>query len=1196
MSEAITEEAIELAETWLKQANRLLTAGEKARQDQLARLLASPRDKVILTQLIDQSFRSTDPRRVADQIHSLLTRYGIPQFFSPLDKLLIGLFLQGGRYLPDLAVPRIVDKMRQDSRHVIIDAAPPSLSEYLQERHREGVRVNVNHLGEEVLGEAEALKRLNAYLQNLECADIEYVSVKISTIFSQIVPLAFDHTVEVLTQRLSQLYRAAAQHLFTRSDGSQVPKFVNLDMESYRDLEITARTFMQTLDQEEFHNHFAGMALQAYLPDSYRLLQEITAWARARLKAGGSPVKIRIVKGANMAMELVEAAIHDWPPATYDRKLDTDANYKRMLDFGMQPQNIQAVRLGVASHNVFDLAYAYLLGSRNQVNDYFSFEMLEGMAEHLRRTVQQTGQEVVVYAPLATKDQFISAIAYLIRRLDENTGQDNFLRHLNRLKTTSRTWDALEQQFEAAVDHIRHVGSRPHRTQNRLTEAFADNIGTFHEGEFRNEPNTDWSLEPNRTWADAIRTKWQKSPADVPLEIPLVVAGEEIFAGRDIRDGLDPSQPDPPVTVARFALADAQDVNRAVSVAKSDPDGWRRLDLRQRHEVLSQVAMELRKARCDLIGAAAANTGKVFTEADVEVSEAVDFAEYYPFSAYAYSELKHVRSRGKGVGVVISPWNFPIAIPCGGIVASLVAGNTVIFKPSSEAVLVGWVLCRCFWRAGVSQKVLQFLPCSGASGGNELVNHPDVDYVILTGGTETGLKMLQQRPDLFLAAETGGKNATIVTAMSDRDQAIANVLVSAFGNCGQKCSAASLLILEREVYEDAHFRDQLVDAAESLPVGSAWDFANKIGPLIHPPRGDLQQALTELEPGESWALEPENIGDNPRLWTAGIKWDVQAASTTHMTEFFGPLLGVLRARDLDHAVELVNQTGYGLTSGLESLDPREHRRWKEKVRAGNLYINRSTTGAVTLRQPFGGMGKSALGVGIKAGGPSYVAQFMDYDETDLPEVGPIHCPHRLLSLAQRWQNKLNWGGFAEHRDDLRRAIRAIKSYLYRFETEFSRETDYFHLRGQDNILRYLPVGEVVVRLHESDTLFETLARIAAVQISGCTLKISLPLKLRNSVTAFLEDTEGCRLSGRAPRVRESDEELAAGIPGTNRIRYAAPDRVSPGVYRAAASHGFYIARAPVTMEGSIELLQYYRQQSICYNYHRHGNLGDRAIG
>ena len=605
--------------------------------------------------------------------------------------------------------------------------------------------------------------------------------------------------------------------------------------------------------------------------------------------------------------------------------------------------------------------------------------------------------------------------------------------------------------------------------------------------------------------------------------------------------------------------------------------------------------MELRRARGDLIGAAAANTGKVFSEADVEISEAIDFAEYYPHSATAFFKLDHVRSRGQGVGVVISPWNFPIAIPCGGIVAALAAGNTVIFKPSSDALLVAWHLCQCFWQAGVSPNVLQFVPCTGSTTAKKLTNHPDVDFVILTGGTQTGLAILKQRPDIFLAAETGGKNATIVTALSDRDQAISNVVYSAFGNSGQKCSATSLLILEPEVYRDAGFKKQLVDAAQSVATGSAWNFANKMGPLIRPPQSDLKKALTDLEPGESWALKPQNVHNNPLMWTPGIKWNVRPQSTTHLTEFFGPLLGVMPAADLDHAIELVNQTGYGLTSGIESLDPREQQYWKDRVKAGNLYINRGTTGAVTLRQAFGGMGKSAIGMGMKAGSPKYVAQFMEFEEIRPPAVGPLQNSHPLLKLAQLWQQKLDWGGFEGIESDIKKSIRAIKSYIYHVEGEFGREIDYFHLRGQDNILRYLPVGTVVVRLHEDDSLFETLARIAAVKISGCRLRISSPKGLSNPVTGFLHSKEGRRLIGRDPHFFELDKELLKSIPAVDRIRYATPGRVPQEIYSAAAETGFYIARSAVAMDGRIELLHYYRQQSICDNYHRYGNLGDRVL-
>jgi RHH-type proline utilization regulon transcriptional repressor/proline dehydrogenase/delta 1-pyrroline-5-carboxylate dehydrogenase len=1152
-------------------------------------------DKLILTKLIDQSFRSHDPARVADQINNLLRQFGVPDFFSRVDKLLVQMFMGLGRYFPTLSVPKMIGKMRQDSSRAIIAAEPDVLHAHLQKRKNQGVRMNINHLGEAVLGEDEASFRLKIYKEDLKNPEIEYISVKISTIYSQIQALALEHTLNILQDRLSQLYRIAAENHFVRSDGTRVPKFVNLDMEEYRDLEITYEAFKRTLDQEEFKSHSAGIVLQAYLPDSYTYQQELTKWAKKRVADGSSPIKLRIVKGANMEMEQVEAAISNWPLAPYDNKLDVDANYKRMVIFGMEPENIRAVHLGIASHNLFELAFAYELGCQKNVIDYFYFEMLEGMADHVRRALCEMAGDVLLYAPVVTKEQFINAIAYLIRRLDENTADENFLRYAPKLTTNSNAWGFLKNQFLASLEHMATAATTPHRVQNRSRETFAQQMGTYYENEFDNEPDTDWSLAGNRKWAEGIREKWKKKSQDPPLEIPLVVNATEIWEGREIREIYDLSRFNDNIRVARFAMANEEDVELAVSVAKADPDRWRRKRLEERHQVLSKVAMELRYARGKLIGSAAANTGKVFTEADVEVSEAIDFAEYYPYSARIFSELDNVETRGKGVGCVISPWNFPIAIPCGGIVASLAAGNTVIFKPSSDAVLVAWILCQCFWKAGFSRNVLQFLPCSGGSIGKKLITHPDIDYIILTGGTETGLTMLKEKPDILLSAETGGKNATIVTAMSDRDQAIKNIIHSAFSNCGQKCSATSLVILEKEVYEDPNFKKQLIDAAKSYAVGSVWDFENKLGPLIHPPGSELKKGLTQLEPGESWALEPQHIDNNPYMWTPGIKWDVQPGSFTHMTELFGPVLGVMRAENLDHAIELANQTGYGLTSGLESLDKREQEYWKDRIQVGNLYINRGTTGAVTLRQPFGGMGKSALGPAIKAGSPNYVSQFMEYNETGYPSIGSIKKDHPLLRLALKWKRELDWDQMNEYKADLKKTIRAIKSYLYHFEQEFSQEKDYFHLRGQDNIMRYLPLGTVLVRLHENDTLFDVLARIAAVRISGCDLIISAPKGLNNITTEFLESKEGKALTAKTAVRYESDEGVIQSIPGIQRIRYASPDRVPLEVYEAAAESGFYIARSPVLMEGRIELLHYFQNQSICDTYHRYGNIGERAL-
>ena len=1191
----LTQSAEQLAERWQKRANQLIGQQERIFQSQMESLLKHPIDKVVLTRLIDQSFRSGSNKRVADQIIYTFENKAIPEFFSEWEKLLVKVFMQLRGAFSSISVPQVVRKMRKFSSQAILAGEKGPLHAHLKKRRAQGVRMNVNHLGEALLGEEEAVSRLKTYIADLQDPAIEYISVKISTIYSQILPLAFEETVAVLKERLSKLYQTAQSHFFVRENGERVPKFVNLDMEEYRDLEITTAAFIETLNQDEFKNYKAGIVLQAYLPDSHSIQKQLTEWSMKRFQQGGSPIKIRIVKGANMEMEMVDSEINNWPLATYDCKTDVDANYKSMVLYGMQKEHMEAVELGIASHNLFELAFAYQVASTLGVLKYVDFEMLEGMADHIRRAILEQTEDIILYAPVAEKEQFINAIAYLIRRLDENTAPDNFLRYAPNLTTEGPDWQFLKNQFRESCEKIGKIKQSANRIQNRLTESFPEKMGTYHLNEFVNEPDTDWSLAPNRSWAEEIRNKWKKKKGDAPLEIPLVVAGEEILEDRDISECIDPSQYHDKVCVARFRQGNSDDVEKAVTIAKSDPDGWRAMGHDKRHQILSRVAMELRKGRGDLIGAAAANTGKVYTESDVEVSEAIDFAEYYPFTVKKFLEIETIEAAGKGVGLVISPWNFPIAIPCGGVVASLAAGNTVIFKPASDAVVVAWELCKRFWAAGVPKTALQFLPCPGSSVGSKLIEHPDVNYAILTGGTDTGLRMLEKKPELFLAAETGGKNATIVTAMSDRDQAIKNVVYSAFGNGGQKCSATSLLILEKEVYEDKHFQRQLVDAAKSFSTGSAWNFKNKMGPLIKPPSGELKTALTTLEPGERWVLKPEMVDDNPYIWSPGIKWDVTPGSVTHMTEFFGPVLGVMCAENLEHAIELTNQTGYGLTSGLESLDPREMDIWKAGIEAGNLYINRGTTGAITLRQPFGGMKKSAIGPAIKAGSPNYTAQFMAFKDIAVPRAGTIEKENRLLRLMAEWKLKVRWHLFGNQTAEMERVVRAMKSYLYHFDKEFSQENDYFNLRGQDNILRYLPVGKVVVRLTETDSLFETLARIAAVLVADNQLIVSVPLGLDNEVVRFLQGTEGKRLLNGAPLTFESDVDLIASMSDVDRIRYAAFDRVPAAVFSAAAKTGFYIACAPVLMEGRVELLHVVLNQSICHTYHRYGNLGERQL-
>jgi RHH-type proline utilization regulon transcriptional repressor/proline dehydrogenase/delta 1-pyrroline-5-carboxylate dehydrogenase len=1186
------QRAIALARLLQQRAAALQTPQERRQQRELERMMLSPHDKATLIQLTDEGMRSRRAGRAADQLIHILDVQGVPRFFSALDQALLKGFQSFGGYLPGVAVPLVREKMREETANVILPAEAEHLLEHLRARHGAGLRMNLNLLGEALLGEQAAAERFETYLEALQHPEIECISVKISTIYSQISSLAWEDTLEVLCDRLERLYLKAQQHRFLRPDGAEVHKFVYLDMEEYRDMAITAEAFMRTLERPGLDEVSAGIALQAYLPDAYTMQKRINDWARDRAASGGAPVTIRLVKGANLAMERVDASLHGWPQAPFTSKLDVDANYKRMLHEGLRPENIAAVRLGIASHNLFELAYGLTAAHEAGALDQVQFEMLEGMANHQRRALGELTDKLLLYAPAVRREHFVQAIGYLVRRLDENTGPDNFLSHAFKLEVDSEDWQRLAGQFSDAFDRIEGLSERPRRTQDRrhpAEQAASQDLGIRG---FHNEPDTDFSLLQNIDWARGIIARWERRCGDEAQQIPLMIAGEEVLEDRELRECCDPSRPG--VVVGRYREADETDLARAVDCARSDPTQWGALTPERRAAVLGEVARSIARRRGELLGAAMADGGKVLTESDPEVSEAVDFVELYRRCALYFQSLETVSARPKGVVAVIPPWNFPIAIPCGGVAAALAAGNRVILKPASDSVLVAYGLCRCFWEAGVPPEVLQFMPCAGSGVGAQLAAHPGVDAVILTGGTQTARRMLEARASMNLMAETGGKDATIVTAMADRDQVIKNVLHSAFSHSGQKCSATSLLILEEEVYEDPAFKAMLCDAVRSLPVGSAWSRRTRIGPLIRRPSGALERGIARLEPGESWAVEPEPAEDNPQLWSPGVKWGVQPGSFTHMTELFGPVLAVMKAGDLLEAIDLVNQTGYGLTSGLESLDEREQQTWIDGIRAGNLYINRVTTGAVVLRQPFGGMGKSVFGPGIKAGGPNYVAQLMDFeDRPATATAGTTDDPLLMHLRSHLAQSRERLPGLSGVQVDA--VLTAIDSYARNMTEEFGRKHDHFRLLGQDNFRRYLPVSELRVRLHPADNGFALLARVAAARSAGCRITVSIPPGCDAPGLRWLE--EATEDWGAAIEfVEESDEALAQAITGgqTERVRYAAPDRVPSMIFEAARRTGLYLARAPVLQEGRIELLWYLREQAISNSYHRYGNLGERG--
>ncbi|MDR3061805.1 MAG: bifunctional proline dehydrogenase/L-glutamate gamma-semialdehyde dehydrogenase, partial [Dysgonamonadaceae bacterium] len=1085
------------------------------------------------------------------------------EFFTPVDAFLLKMFASIGYRFPWIAMPIFKKRLREDTNKVIINEEQPVLKGHLESRKKEKIGQNVNLLGEVVLGDAEADKRYYHYLEALEDPNINYISIKVSGIYAQLYPLNYEQSKIELSKRLITIYRKAIDFPYIDENGVSHPKFVNLDMEEYKDTELTLELFIETLSLPQFKNYTAGIVIQAYLPDASNFQTKLLEFAHKRAEEGGAPIKMRLVKGANLQMETVVSSLRGWENPVLPTKVEVDANYLHILDRALLPENAKVIHVGVASHNFFSIAYAYLLSEANGVTGCVTFEMLEGMANHLPRVMRKLNKQIILYTPVVKNEHFLNAVSYLVRRLDENTGKDNFLSYSFNLKPDSEHWHFLYEQFKQAYELKDRVQTVPFRKQDRnILPEPEKNIAVFH-----NEPDTNFDLSPNREWAGKIRDKWMKKDSDTPYFIPLQVGNETVVTEKR-KKYFDRSQGDD-ICICEAGLAGIEEVKKMMQNAEEATE-WRNKSMDERNQILHQVAHNLSTQRGELIGCMSAITGKTIMEGDVEVSEAIDFCRFYPISMKKFLELDTVEISPKGIIMVIPPWNFPLAIPVGGVAAALAGGNSVILKPATSAYPVAWHFVQCFWDAGVPKDTLQIVCCDGREPLNYMTTHPLVKHVILTGGTDTAFRLLENNPKCPLAAETGGKNAIILTGSCDQDHAILNVVGSAFGNAGQKCSACSLLLVDKEIYNDPVFKSKLKDAVTSMQTGSAWKFNNIIGPMIDNHNDKLMHAIENLEPGESWLVAPEFLDEKKYILKPTVKWGVKPGSYTFRTELFAPLLAVVCVNDLKEAIDLVNSSEYGLTSGLQTLDESERELWKKTIEAGNLYINRGITGAIVNRQPFGGMKRSAFGGGIKAGGPNYVSCFVEIKEKEVSgNIKNVNSPY------------LN---FLDKNDKARFSI-ALESYERNWKNEFSVERDVNHLVGEENIFRYLPLKNGVLRIQEDDKLCDILMILAASDIAGTPMTISVSGK--DSKADLLKKITAA--TGKNKLIEQDETQFLAEMDAYERVRVCSPV-LSDEFYKQAAKLGKHVANAPALIEGRLELLHYLKEQSVSYEYHRYGSI------
>jgi RHH-type proline utilization regulon transcriptional repressor/proline dehydrogenase/delta 1-pyrroline-5-carboxylate dehydrogenase len=877
--------------------------------------------------------------------------------------------LAAASFAPGLVAGPVKANVTSMAGQFVAGATPEDLVKRFRSNTAAGIATTIDLLGETVVSEAEA----DAFLaRNIDVLDTVgkaaasgspcfsdqgpkgplprlNLSVKVSALTPEVQPADPEHSIAALKGRLRPILRKAREH----------GAFVNFDMESYGLKDLTLALFKSILSEEEFREAPAvGIAMQAYLRDCERDLRELIAWARG----ANRPIVVRLVKGAYWDFETTLAGQRGWPVPVWAEKPESDANFEKLSVLLLENADIASPAF--ASHNVRSCAHAIAQAERLGVDPRaYEFQSLYGMADELKSALVASGRRVREYCPVG---DLLPGMAYLVRRLLENTSNEGFL----------RAKDAGGVSREVLLRNpVDLLGGSP-----AARPAPAPG--------FSNAPNTDFSREANRA---RMREALSSAAGKLGGRHPIVIGGKRIL-DREMVASTNPAKPSQ--VIGHWARATVADAEAAVAAGRAAWPAWAARPASERADILDRAAGIMEARRFELNALEVLEAAKPWAEADADISEAVDFCRYYAHEMRGLDRPRVTQAvpgerdtqlwTPRGVGVAIAPWNFPLAILCGLTVAPLVAGNCVIMKPAEQTTVIAAALMDILTEAGVPAGVLGFVPGFGEDVGARLVSHPGIDFIAFTGSRQVGCRIWEAAGRTLpgqanlkkVVCEMGGKNALIIDNDADLDEAIPAALYSAFGFSGQKCSALSRLIVLDEVHDQ--FVARFVAACASIPVGDPAQPGTFVGPVIDAEARDKILGMIERGKTEAklafQATLPPGLPAGATYVPPTVFTGVDPGASIAREEIFGPVLAILRARDLDDAFRIAMDVEYALTGGLFSRSPSALERAQREYKVGNLYLNRGVTGAIVQRHPFGGFRMS--GGGTKAGGKGYLENFL----------------------------------------------------------------------------------------------------------------------------------------------------------------------------------------------------------------------------
>ena len=848
----------------------------------------------------------------------------------------------------------------------------------IERLRKDKMAFTVDLLGEAVITEIEAQAYLDSYLKlmeqlaeaakswktvplideaNGEQLPKVQVSVKLTAFYSQFDPLDEQGSEEKVTSRIRTLLNRA----------QELGVAVHFDMEQYIYKDITFKILKKLLMEDEFRQRTdIGMTVQAYLHDSKEDARDLINWAKER----GYPITIRLVKGAYWDQETIKATQKHWDIPVYNDKAATDLNFEFITQLLLE--NHQYVYAAIGSHNIRSLSRAIAIAeSLNVPPRSFEMQVLYGMGDRIAATLADKGYRTRVYCPYG---KLLPGMAYLIRRLLENTANSSFLRQNMEDRPPE---ELLAPPVPKQQGEIRESNGKVNENGN-------SSVAAPITGGFPGAADTDYAGEHARNLAENTIASIHQQLGKTYLPL---INGEYVNTENFV-NSLNPSNYTE--VVGKIGLISVEQAETAIQAAKKAFPAWRKTPVKERAGILRKAADLMEQRRAELAAWVVFEVGKALKEADAEVSEAIDFCRYYADEmerldqGYNYDisgETNRCVYQPRGIAVVISPWNYPIAIATGMTVAALVTGNCTLLKPAETSSVIAAKIAEVLVEAGIPQGVFQYVPGKGSVVGSYLVNHPETHIIAFTGSQEVGCRIYADAAILRsgqkhlkrVIAEMGGKNAVIVDESADLDQAVAGIVMSAFGYSGQKCSACSRVVVLESVYDS--FVERFVEATKSLNIGKSDLPSTQVVPVID---ATAQSRIREyIVKGKAEARVALEMSAPEGGYFVGpvIFADVTPDAVIAQEEIFGPVVAVIKVKDFQEGLEVANNTNYALTGGLYSRTPSHIKQAEEDFEVGNLYINRNTTGAIVSRQPFGGFKLS--GVGFKAGGPDYLLQFLE---------------------------------------------------------------------------------------------------------------------------------------------------------------------------------------------------------------------------